>query len=208
MCVCVCMCACVCVFYSKSELPCSSSVNLFLAKFFKNTCLKFGNHDYVVFPNDITSIYYSFNDIFFPHFYKEEFCIFFWTILGVTLKYTTFFSLLFEFFLFLSISYFYKYFYNYDLKAMKLVLFIWSFRDIWKFLRQNKWQNVICFVNLSLTCCFIYRFLYVCMTVCYNQALKRWIRGSHINVHTMLNKVFKVFFAKIISMWRQHQKCC
>ena len=64
------------VFYSKLKLLYSSSVNLILAKFFKNTCLKFGNHYYAVFASDITSSYYFFNYIFFLHFHKEEFCTF------------------------------------------------------------------------------------------------------------------------------------
>ena len=59
-------------------------LNLILAKFFKNTCLKFGNHYYAVFASDITSSYYFFNYIFFLHFHKEEFCTFIWTIIGVT----------------------------------------------------------------------------------------------------------------------------
>ena len=47
--------------YSKLELPYSSSVNLILAKLFKNTSLKFGKYYYVVFSSDVTSSFYFYN---------------------------------------------------------------------------------------------------------------------------------------------------
>ena len=37
------------VLYSKLELLYSSAVKIILGKFFKNTCLKFGNHFSVIF---------------------------------------------------------------------------------------------------------------------------------------------------------------
>ena len=92
------------VLYSKLELLYTSSVNLILVKFFKNTCLKFGNHYYVVFPNYITSGYYFFNDIFFLHFHKKEFYPFVWTIIEVTPEKHRGGFLFFKFILFLNIS--------------------------------------------------------------------------------------------------------
>ena len=149
------------VLYSKLELLYSSSVNLILNKFFKNTCLKFGNHYYVAFPSDIASDYYFLNDIFILHFQKS-FTNLSEPLSGSHLKYTTRVPL------FLNLSYFqhfliYQFFYNYNnLKVVILVSFFWQFRDIWQFLHQNNWQDLIYFVNLS----YGYNRLYILKQAC------------------------------------------